>query len=107
MPARAVLQEGAFTRYPFHHRANMAHMGQSRPDSGLGLQVKFLKPFSGVPSSEESSLGGGLSLAPDLASNLLNSPEVDNGYTLRWAKAQTHRGVPTDDVTERCCLTPC
>ena len=34
-------------------RANMAHTRQSRPDSGLGFQVKDLKPFSIVPSSLE------------------------------------------------------
>ena len=27
---------------PFPHRANIAHARQSRPDSGLGLQVKIL-----------------------------------------------------------------
>jgi len=36
-------------------RANMAHVRQSRPDSGLGFQVKVLKPFQVDPSS----LGGG------------------------------------------------
>ena len=29
----------------------MAHMGQSRPDHGLGFQVKVLKTFQVVPSS--------------------------------------------------------
>ena len=32
-------------------RANMAHIRQSRPDSGLGLQIKVRKTFKGVPSS--------------------------------------------------------
>jgi len=32
-------------------RANMAHVRQSRPDSGLGFQVKVLKPFKVVPFS--------------------------------------------------------
>ena len=32
-------------------RANMAHIRQSRPDSGLDLLVKVLKPCSVVPSS--------------------------------------------------------
>ena len=31
-------------------QANMAHMRQSRPDSGLGFQIKVLKTFSVVPS---------------------------------------------------------
>ena len=31
-------------------RANMAHVRQSRPDSGLGFQVKFLNPFKLLPS---------------------------------------------------------
>ena len=35
-------------------RANLAHIRQSRPDSGLGFQVKFLTTFYGVPSSLES-----------------------------------------------------
>ena len=29
----------------------MAHVRQSRPDYGLGFQVKVLKPFQVVPSS--------------------------------------------------------
>ena len=32
-------------------RANMAHIRQSRPDSGLGFQVDVLEPFHVVPSS--------------------------------------------------------
>ena len=32
-------------------RANVVHIGQSRPDYGLGSQVKVLERFSGVPSS--------------------------------------------------------
>jgi len=35
-------------------RANVAHIRQSRPDSGLGFQVKVLKTFKDVPSSLES-----------------------------------------------------
>ena len=31
-------------------RANMAHTRQSRPDSGLGFQVKLVKPYQVVPS---------------------------------------------------------
>ena len=34
---------------PTRCRANMAHMRQSRPYSGLGFQVKLLKPFQVVP----------------------------------------------------------
>ena len=30
---------------------NMAHMRQSRPDSGLGFQVKVLTTIQGVPFS--------------------------------------------------------
>ena len=36
-------------------RANVAHMSQSRPDSGLGFQVKVLQTFSVV----HSPLGSG------------------------------------------------
>jgi len=32
-------------------RANMAHIRQPRPGSGLGFQTKALKNFEGVPSS--------------------------------------------------------
>ena len=32
------------------YRMNIAHLRKSRPDSGLGLQVKFLKTFLAVPS---------------------------------------------------------
>ena len=35
----------------------MAHISQSRPDSGLGFQVKVLKPFQVVASSLGSGLG--------------------------------------------------
>jgi len=35
-------------------RANMAHIRQSRPDSGLGVQVKAIETFQVVPSSFES-----------------------------------------------------
>ena len=31
--------------------ANMAHIRQSRQDSGLGFHVKFLETLKGVPSS--------------------------------------------------------
>ena len=51
---------------PFRRRANMAHVRQSWPDSGLGLQVKVLRTDLVVPSSEGGALGGGLGLAPDL-----------------------------------------
>jgi len=39
-------------------RANMAHVRQSRPEYGLGFQVKVLKPFYIVPSSLGSGSGG-------------------------------------------------
>jgi len=39
----------------------MAHTRQSRPDSGLGFQVKALKTFYGVPLS----LGNGRTLGPE------------------------------------------
>ena len=34
-----------------HCRANMAHVRQSRPDSGPVVQVKVLNPLQGVPFS--------------------------------------------------------
>ena len=40
--------------YPARSRANMAHVRQSRPDSGLDFQAKVIKTFKGVPSSLES-----------------------------------------------------
>ena len=40
-------------------RANLEPISQSRPDSGLGFQVKVLKIFKGVPSSLGSGLLGG------------------------------------------------
>jgi len=36
----------------------MAHTIQSTPDSGLGLEIKVIKTFEGVPSSLESGRGG-------------------------------------------------
>ena len=38
-------------------RANMAHVRQSRPDSGLDFQVKVFKTLSVVPPSLESGAG--------------------------------------------------
>ena len=37
--------------------ANIAHVRQSGPDSGLGFQVKGLKTFSGVSASLGSGTG--------------------------------------------------
>ena len=55
--------ELALAIHPPRCRANMAHIRQPRPDSGIGFQVKVLKPFSVVPSS----LGRGHTSAPRLA----------------------------------------
>ena len=41
-------------KMPNRCRPNLAHIRQSRPDSGLGFQVKVLKIFQDVPSSLES-----------------------------------------------------
>ena len=38
-------------------RANMANVGQSKPDPGLGFQVKVLRTLKEVPCSLESCLG--------------------------------------------------
>ena len=38
-----------------HCRANMAHIRQSRPDSGLGLQVRVIKNFSLSPGPTRST----------------------------------------------------
>jgi hypothetical protein len=35
-------------------QANVAHIRQSRPDPGLGLQVKVLETFKGAPSKKEA-----------------------------------------------------
>ena len=55
-------------------RANMAHTRQSRPDSGLGLQLKVLKTFEFVLSSRESGVGRH---PPGVGGNLLNLSSVD------------------------------
>jgi len=39
------------TLHPNRCRANVARIRQSRPDSGLGCQVKVREPFQVVPSS--------------------------------------------------------
>ena len=39
-------------------RANVAHIKQSRPDSGLGVQVKVVKTFQVVPTSLGSGADG-------------------------------------------------
>jgi len=44
----------------FRCRANMARKRQSRPDFGLGFQVKVLKTFEVVPSSLGSGSPGSL-----------------------------------------------
>jgi len=40
----------SYTNFPevFRCRVNVAQIIQSRPDSGLGLQVKVLRTFAGV-----------------------------------------------------------
>ena len=43
---------------PFVGRANTAHARQSRPDPGLGFQVKVLNVFAGVPCWLASGPGG-------------------------------------------------
>ena len=40
-------------------KANLAHIRQSRPDSGIGFQAKVLHTFEGFPSSLGSGPGGG------------------------------------------------
>ena len=51
-PYRVLLQLGIS---PVHRsRANVAHVRQSTPGSGLGVQVKVLQPVSVVPYSLES-----------------------------------------------------
>jgi hypothetical protein len=44
------------TNYPIGCRANMARIRQSRPDSGLGFQVKVLNTCKLVPSSLASGI---------------------------------------------------
>ena len=44
-------------RFASRCQANMAHVGQSRPDCDLGFQVKILKIFQVVPSSLRSEDG--------------------------------------------------
>jgi len=52
---------------PNFNFGNTAHIRQSRPDYGLGFQVKFLKTFQVFPSS----LGNGLQRGWDKKSDLL------------------------------------
>ena len=54
-----VLPAGARRRRPGRCRANMAHIRQSRPDSGRGFQVEVLKTYQVVPSSRRSGPGRG------------------------------------------------
>ena len=42
--------EEKYRVHPDSRRANLAHIRQSRPVSGLVFQVKFLKTFLAVPS---------------------------------------------------------
>jgi len=57
-------------------RASMAHIRQSRPDSGLGFQANVLKPFKGVPSSLGSGWG--------LSSSSLIPSLLDSHVNLEW-----------------------
>jgi len=50
-----------------HCAANVARIRQSRPDYGLGLQVRVLKTFQFVPAS----LGSGEWHAPHVTRSLL------------------------------------
>ena len=49
---------------------DMAHTRLSRPDSGLGFQVKVLKTFQMVPSS----LGSGHAVSDPVSSRKLKIP---------------------------------
>ena len=77
-------------------RANSAHVRQSRPDSGLGFQVKVFKLFQGVPSSLGS--GGCSSLCVDTGAwvqkaaswLILNSFWLGSGY---WRKPRLTPGT--------------
>ena len=46
----ATRKEHAPAAFMRRSRANMAHIRQSRPDRGLDLKVKVVKPLSVVPS---------------------------------------------------------
>jgi hypothetical protein len=56
-------------------RMNMAHLRQSRPDSGVGFQEKIFKPFQVVPSS----LGSGV--RRDWAHCRMLLTNIQNSYT--------------------------
>ena len=46
--------KGVTHKHRYRCRANMAHVRQSRPGTGLDFQVEVLKTFEGVPSSPGS-----------------------------------------------------
>jgi len=51
------VKEAGWARGGYSVRANSAHIRESRPYSGLGLQVKVLKLLYGVPYSYRGADG--------------------------------------------------
>ena len=63
-------------------RPNMAHIRQSRPDSGLGFQVKFVKTFQVVPfalgSGKSTVVCGTQGLGEELGQDRKPIPSTQN-----------------------------
>ena len=58
MPFQGQVQSTKVPQGESHCRANLAHMGKSRPESGLGVQATFLKMLHVAPSSLGSDRAG-------------------------------------------------
>ena len=82
-------------------RANIAHIRQSRPDSGIDVQGKVLDTFLGVPSSLESG-----HLCQGLLANFgcLHSLSMRTGYgphSQHWKIGEVCRTFTTSPPLER------
>jgi len=72
----------------------MAHIRQSRPDTGLAFQVKVPINFQGVPSS----LGSGSPTPYGHYPDILQASDADQGSGLRVQKLLTRvQGLASDE----------
>ena len=84
--------------------ANLAHVRQSRPDSGRGCQTNVLKPVQPVPSSSSSSSSSLLLSSLELSDTKVYEPQIRALLGIaptRWGSSTSRSGVA------RCGVSSC
>ena len=79
---------------PSRGRANMAHVRQSGPDSGLGFQAKVLETFQGLPALH----GSGPALQGYLAHKKSQPPRAEDGRSRTSGGAMLYLFVGIDEL---------